>query len=127
MNVTEETTTRSDEYERATMAVDLGLNFFSHQADLLGVEKLERTKYLPQQLIDRYMHEALKLTAVSRLQDSSHFFAEIPGFEGVWASHEDLSACVAELRDVLFDWIVLKIEHNDRDIPVVAGISLNVI
>jgi hypothetical protein len=31
------------------------------------------------------------------------------------------------LREALFDWLVLKIEQNDRNIPVVDGISLNVL
>lgn len=125
MNFTEEITTRSDEHERTSVTVERGLNFFSAQSDLLG-EKLERTKFLPQEIIDRYMQEALKSTSVTRLEDGQ-FFAELPGFDGVWAANDDLSACAAELRDVLFDWLVLKIEQNDRDIPVLAGISLNVI
>lgn len=109
------------------MTVAEGLNFFAPQADLLGqVEELQRTKYLPQELIDRYLQEALKGTVVKRLE-TGPLFAEIPGFDGVWASDDDLGACVAQLREALFDWLVLKIEQDDRDIPVVAGISLNVL
>jgi len=126
MKVTEETTT-SSEHSRAQMTVSHGLNFFAPENDLLGsVEQLRRTKYLPEQLIDRYLQEALKGTIVKKLEDGS-LFAEIPGFDGVWASHDDLPACVLELREALFDWLVLKIEQNDRDIPTVAGISLNVL
>jgi hypothetical protein len=126
MSVSERTTT-SDAYERSSMTVAEGLNFFAPQADLLGqVEELQRTKYLPQELIDRYLQEALKGTVVKRLE-TGPLFAEIPGFDGVRASDDDLGACVAQLREALFDWLVLKIEQDDRDIPVVAGISLNVL
>ena len=126
MSVSEEITT-TEHQERNSMTVGGGLNFFSPQDDLLRrVQELQRTKYLPQQLIDRYMQEALKGTSVKRLDDGL-LFVEIPGFDGVWASHEDLSECVVQLREALFDWLVIKIEQNDRDIPTVAGITLNVL
>jgi predicted RNase H-like HicB family nuclease len=127
MSLTEEKTTRSDEGDRALMTVERGLSFFTRQDDLLGtVEQLQRTKFLPEQLINGYINEALKGASVRKLEDGG-FFGEIEGFEGVWASDEDLAVCVAQLREVLFDWLVLKIEANDRDIPVRAGINLNVL
>ena len=126
MSVTEETT-RSDAYDRAQMTVERGLNFFSRQDDLLGsVEQLRRTKFLPEQLIEGYLNEALKGAEVKHLDDGN-LFAEIPGFHGVWASAQDLATCGVQLREALFDWLVLKIEQDDRDIPVIAGINLNVL
>ncbi len=127
MTVTEEKLTRSDELDRSRMTVEAGLNVFVPNSDLLGeVECLYRKKYLPEQIIDRYLDESVKRAEVKKLEDGN-FFAEIPGFAGVWASDEDLARCGAELRDVLFDWLVLKIEKDDRDIPVIAGINLNVL
>lgn len=112
------------------MQVNQGVNFFSPGADLLGnTVELQRTKYLPEQIVQRYIAEAIKLANVRKLDDGS-FFAEIPDFVGVWASNPDLSCCGAELRDVLFDWLVIKIEQNDRDIPIlpaIPDINLNVI
>lgn len=127
MSVTTEETTRSDAHERALMTVGRGLNFFSRRDDLLGsVEQLQRTKFLPEQLIEGYLNEALNSAEVKRLEDGN-LFAEIPGFQGVWASAQDLAACGVQLREALFDWLVLKIEQDDRDIPVIAGINLNVL
>ena len=126
----EERTTTSDEMQRnAAMTVSRGLNFFAPetQTDLFGVpEVLRPSKYLPEQRLNRYLQEAVKLAEFKRLDDGA-VFAEIPRFAGVWASDQDLAACVAQLREVLFDWLVTKIEQDDRDIPVVAGITLNVI
>ncbi len=121
----EEVVTSSTAHERSEMYVEAGLNFFALQPDLIG-ERLQRTKHLPEQLIDRYIREAEKLVALKTLEDGS-WFAEIPGFDGVWASDEELTKCVAQLRDVLLDWLIIKIEQNDRDIPVLADIRLNVI
>lgn len=36
------------------------------------------------------------------------WFAEIPGFEGVWANSDSVAKCRYELKDVLEEW--LKIE-----------------
>jgi len=119
--------TLSDAFERSTMTVSRGLNFFETDSDLIGaIPQLRRTKYLPGELLERYLEEALKGT-VHKTVDGGTLFAEIPGFDGVWASDNDLVTCIAQLREVLLDWLVLKIEQDDRDIPVVAGINLNVL
>jgi hypothetical protein len=124
--ITEETTI-SDALDRSRMTVSRGLNFFTSESDLLGdVPQLRRTKHLPGEIIEKYLQEALKGTLHKELEGGT-LFAEIPGFAGVWASDNDLVVCIAQLRETLFDWLVLKIEQNDRDIPVIAQINLNVL
>jgi predicted RNase H-like HicB family nuclease len=91
------------------------------------VERLVVTKNVPTQLVDRYVREAVKRVRPSEMEDGSGWFVEIPDLDGVWASAELLDAALAELRDVLVDWLLLKIQHEDRDIPVLAGIDLNYI
>jgi predicted RNase H-like HicB family nuclease len=91
------------------------------------MDNLTRTKYLPEQSINRYLDVATSRAIVKKLEDGT-FFVEIPGFDGVWASSANLEECARELRDVLFDWLVLKIEQNDRDIPVIDGVpNLNLL
>jgi predicted RNase H-like HicB family nuclease len=106
-----------------SMVVDYGVNFFSARPDLIGTT-LQRTKHLPQQIVDGYMRAALNRAEPKRLPDGDWFW-EIPGFKGVWASAAAPDRAVEELREVLFDWLVLKIEEGDRDIPVIDQISLN--
>ena len=129
MPFTEEITI-SDSLDRSRMTVSSGLNFFTSDSDLIGnVPELRRTKHLPGEIIEKYLQEALKSTQHKQLEDGS-LFAEISGFDGVWASDNDLVACIAQLREALFDWLVLKIEQNDRDIPVIPAIpdiNLNVL
>jgi predicted RNase H-like HicB family nuclease len=126
MSLTEEKTF-SDALDRSSMTVSRGLNFFTTDSDLIGdVQQLRRTKHLPGEIIEKYLQEALKGTTHRQLEDGT-LFAEIPGFTGVWASDDDLVACIAQLREAIFDWLVLKIEQNDRDIPVIANINLNVL
>lgn len=55
------------------------------------------------------------------------WFAEIPSFPGVWASSSSEEETLAELEETLHEWIALKIEDGDRDLPVVDSIDLNVL
>jgi len=48
------------------------------------------------------------------------YFGEIPGLLGVWASARTLEACRKELREVLEDWLLLKV----RDHESVPGFKL---
>lgn len=121
----EQQTTKSDSRHITEMRVREGINFFSVDCDLLG-ERVEPSGYFPDQLFKRFIDEAMKLVEPARLANGEWFTA-IPRFDGVWASSTDLAASLSELREVLIDWILLKISHRDRDIPLIAGINLNII
>lgn len=88
--------------------------------------RLVLSKHVPEQLFERYLRAVEKKVAARQLPDGT-WFAEIEGFSGVWANNEALPDCLTVLRDVLIDWLLLKIEHEDRDIPVVEGIDLNIL
>jgi predicted RNase H-like HicB family nuclease len=108
------------------MEAHSGLSVFTARQDLFERETLIRTKYVPEQLFETYLNEAMKLVSPRRLEDGS-WFTEIPGFDGVWGSADDLEKSVADLREALFDWLVLKIEHSDRDIPRIGDLTLNIL
>lgn len=115
----------SSDQDLRLFEAEAGLSIFTPQPDLLARETLTRTKYVPEQLFEAYRNEAMKQVAPRRLEDGT-WFTEIPGFDGVWGSAADLAASVADLRDALFDWLVLKIEHGDRDIPRLGDLNLNI-
>ena len=48
------------------------------------------------------------------LLDDGSFYANIQGFQGVWANGKTLEACREELREVLEDWILLKFKDGDH-------------
>jgi predicted RNase H-like HicB family nuclease len=73
----------------------------------------------------RYCTEALQRAAYKVLEDGS-WFAEIPGFAGVWANAETVEATREELYEVLQEWLLLKLRDGD-ELPVVGGIDLNVL
>jgi predicted RNase H-like HicB family nuclease len=74
-------------------------------------------------MIVHYCTEALKQASYKRLEDES-WFAEIPGFTGVWANAETVEATRDELYEVLQEWLLLKLKDGDL-LPIVNGIDLN--
>lgn len=86
--------------------------------------KLVLTKHVPEQIMVRYVRAAMRRVESRQLEDGQSF-VEIPGLDGIWASNMDAESAFDELEEVLIDWLLLKIEHEDRDIPILDSISLN--
>ena len=75
-------------------------------------------------MLFEYIQKALR-KAEYRLLDNGTWFAEIPGFEGVWANGQTVEECRIELQEVLEEWLVLKIRDRDP-IPEIEGISIKI-
>jgi predicted RNase H-like HicB family nuclease len=75
-------------------------------------------------MLIEYTQKALEMAHYKILENGT-WFAEIPGFEGVWANAQTVEACRKELLEVLEEWLVLKLIDNDP-IPEVEGMSLNI-
>lgn len=75
-------------------------------------------------MIVEYIQGALERAEYKKLDDVS-WFAEIPGFEGVWANGKTVEECRRELVEVLEEWLVLKLRDKDP-IPEVKGIAINI-
>lgn len=71
-----------------------------------------------------YIRAAMQCAEYKKLDDGT-WFAEIPGFEGVWANAISVESCRSELEDVLGEWLLLKV-HDGDPLPVVDGLELNV-
>ena len=56
-----------------------------------------------------------KLTqARYKILDDGSYFGEIPRLQGVWASEKTLEKCREVLREVLEEWLILKLKDRDR-------------
>lgn len=64
-------------------------------------------------MFTEYIEKKLKEARYKLLKDGS-FFGEIPGLNGVWANARNLEDCRKELREVLEDWLLLKIRNRER-------------
>ncbi len=76
-------------------------------------------------MITEYIAAALGKAKYKILDGNEGYFGEVPGFDGLWASARTLESCREELRSTLESWLLVKLRHNDNDLPVVKGINLN--
>lgn len=77
-------------------------------------------------MLSSYIQGAMRRATYEILPDNEGFYGEIPGFRGVCANEDTLEKCREELQSVLEDWMLIKLRHNDNDLPVVDGLDLNV-
>ncbi len=75
-------------------------------------------------MFTEYVQGALEKAEYKKLDDGT-WFAEIPGFEGVWANAKSVEECRKELVEVLEEWLVLKLRDEDP-IPVVKGVGIRI-
>ncbi len=75
-------------------------------------------------MLIEYIQRALEKAEYKRLEDMT-WFAEIPGFEGVWANGESVEKCRKELMEVLEEWLLLKVKDGDA-IPIIEGIEMSI-
>ena len=75
-------------------------------------------------MIIEYCNKAIEKAEYRKLEDST-WFAEIPGFKGVWANGNSVEECRKELLDVLEEWLVIKLRDKDP-IPEVYGMKIEI-
>lgn len=75
-------------------------------------------------MLAKYLNAAVQKAEYKQLENNS-WFAEIPGFTGVWANAKSIETCRRELIEVLEEWILLKTRDHE-DIPVINGLDINV-
>jgi len=75
-------------------------------------------------MLSEYIQKALSI-AQYKLLDDGTWFAEIPGFQGVWANARSVEECRHELLEVLEEWLLLKIRDRDL-IPEIEGIAIRI-
>jgi len=75
-------------------------------------------------MIVEYCQKAMEKAQYKKLEDGT-WFADIPGFTGVWANAATVEKCRNELISVLEEWLILKLRDGDP-IPEIAGIRLEI-
>jgi len=71
-------------------------------------------------MLTNYISQKLDRARYKILEDGT-YFGEIPGLQGVWASEKTLEKCRETLREVLEEWLILKLQDGDSipDFPPV--------
>lgn len=63
-------------------------------------------------MLNEFIQKKLREAKYKILKDGS-YFGEIPGLPGVWAASRNLEDCRMELREVLEDWLFLKVRDRE--------------
>ncbi len=74
-------------------------------------------------MLTDYINAAMRQAKYEILSDDGSFYAEIPGFQGVWANAKTLEECREELKEVLEEWIVLGLRLGHK-LPIADSIEL---
>lgn len=64
-------------------------------------------------MLTEFINEKLR-QANYKLLENGKYFGEIEGLSGVWSEADNLETCRDELREVLEEWILLKIKTGDE-------------
>jgi len=75
-------------------------------------------------MIFEYCEKAIDRAEYKKLEDGN-WFAEIPGFQGVWANGNTVEECRRELISVLEEWLILKLRDADL-IPEINGLKIEI-
>ena len=75
-------------------------------------------------MLTEYIHAVLRKANYKTLEDGT-WFVDIPGFQGVWGNGNTVEECRDDLREVLEEWLMLKIRDNDP-IPVVDELEIRI-
>lgn len=73
--------------------------------------------------IETYVKLALRGARVE--PEGDEWFAEIPGFTGVWAAGTNPEVALNQLESVLRVWLQLKLDQGDKDIPELERTKLS--
>lgn len=75
-------------------------------------------------MLFQYMEKVVEKASYKIIGDGT-WFAEIPGFQGVWANGATVEECRKELLEVLEEWLILKLRDNDP-LPKLEGVELRI-
>ena len=114
--------------ERVTLATRVGSNregiWVERTSQEGGLLEVVVRRPLPMQLIKRYVAAGVRRTTV-RLHPDQGWYAEIADFPGVWAKEASVKEALDVLEEVASEWVLLKLQDQDQDLPVLDGIDLN--
>ena len=72
-----------------------------------------------------YIQAALRHAHYEILADDSSYYGAIPECTGVYASADTLEDCREQLREVLEEWVLLRV-HRNLPLPAIDGIELTI-
>lgn len=75
-------------------------------------------------MFTRYVEQVMRRARFEHIDGKRLYFGRITGFQGVWAEGKTVRECEKKLREVLEEWLLIKI-RKQRFIPTTAKYDLN--
>ena len=75
-------------------------------------------------MFTRFVESVMRKARFERIDRKRMYFGRIPGFTGVWAEGKTLHECERDLREVLEEWLLIKIRKH-RFVPTTGKYDLN--
>ena len=76
-------------------------------------------------MLTEYLDTAMRQARYEILPEDGTFYGEIPGFDGVYADATTLETCRDELREVLEEWLLLRVSRG-LPIPAAGEVTLTI-
>ena len=75
-------------------------------------------------LIGQWIEIAMSHAIIRTVSDPAGFVSSIAGIRGAWGYGPTHEEALQDLESVLLDWVKLKLDDGDDDIPSMEGIYL---
>ncbi len=75
-------------------------------------------------MISNFIAASLKKAKYKKIGDGT-YWGDIKGLRGVWANAKTLNKCKEEMKEVLEEWLIIKIRHGDPIPGLTLGSFLN--
>ena len=75
-------------------------------------------------MFTEYVRAVMTKAKVEKIDDPLPYVGTILGFQGVWAQGATKKECLAELQEVLEEWLLLKV-RKQQFIPTARRYDLN--
>ncbi|MBI5156314.1 type II toxin-antitoxin system HicB family antitoxin [Candidatus Peregrinibacteria bacterium] len=75
-------------------------------------------------MFTKYVEYIMRTRARFERLPGKRYFGSIRGFQGVWAEASTQKQCAAELREVLEEWLLVKI-RKQQFVPTTRKFDLN--
>lgn len=76
-------------------------------------------------MLTEYIQAALRHAKYEILADDGSYYGEISECNGVYANAAALEECREQLREVLEEWVLIRI-HRNLQLPTIDGLELTV-
>ena len=76
-------------------------------------------------LVEQWAKIAVSRATTESIKDPDGIVATIVGIDGPWAFGQTGEEAIKELESVLIDWVTMKLEDGDDDIPNMEGVYLH--